>query len=130
MITIIYAGILGLIYVVLSLYVAMGRYKYRMAFGDGGNADMNRRIRMHGNFAEYVPFGLLLLYLVDMCQYAGWLVHLLGLALLIGRIFHLIALKRSIIRLRMIGMILTLLMLLISSILLIWHFIALQMTGF
>ena len=130
MITIIYAGILGLIYVLLSGIVVTGRYQNKTAFGDGGNPDMTKRIRMHGNFAEYVPLGLLLLYLADMCQYAGWLVHLLGIMLLAGRILHAIAIHKCIFRFRVAGMVLTLLMILIGSILLIWHFLMLQLTGF
>lgn len=130
MITIIYAGLLGLIYVLLSAFVVKGRYSKKMAFGDGGDPEMTKRIRMHGNFAEYVPLGLILLYLVDACQYAGWLVHLLGIMLLVGRVLHAIAIHQAIFRFRVVGMVLTLLMLLISSLLLIWHFIALQLTGF
>lgn len=130
MITIIYAGLLGLFYVGLSINVVIGRYKHRLSLGTGEIDDMTRRVRIHGNFAEYVPFGLLLLLLVDYCEYGGWVIHLLGLALLLGRVFHAVALTKESLDLRKIAMLLTFGMFIASSVLLIWHYIALQMTGF
>ncbi len=43
---------------------------------------------MHGNFAEYVPFALVLLALAELsgAHWAG--VHALGLSLLAGRLLH------------------------------------------
>lgn len=130
MITIIYAGILGLIYVMLSGFVVQGRYQHKISLGDGGNPDMTKRIRMHGNFAEYVPFALLLLFLVDYVQYSPLLVHALGVMLLAGRLFHALAIYRTIFPLRAAGMILTLLMILLSALMLIWHFMAVRLGGF
>ena len=127
MVTIFYAGILGLFYVVLSALVVRGRYGYKVSLGDGGNPDMIRRIRAHGNFAEYVPFALLLLFMADYVQYSPILIHALGISLVLGRLFHAIALYRDTFRLRVTGMILTFLVIAVSSILLIWHFLALQM---
>ena len=68
MITIIYAGILAIVYAVLTLRVAQGRYKYRVGLGDGGVPELTQRIRVHGNFAEHVPFALLLIFLVDYAE--------------------------------------------------------------
>jgi uncharacterized membrane protein YecN with MAPEG domain len=130
MITIIYTGLLGLLFIALSIYVVMGRIKYRISIGNGDNPDMAKRVRVHGNFAEYVPFGLLLLLLVDYCEYGPWIIHLLGLALLGGRVLHALALPSDNFTLRKIAMFLTFGMFVISSLLLIWRFIALQMTGF
>ena len=132
MITTIYAGLLALLYVALTVYVIEGRYKYKIGLGDGGNPAMSRRIRIHGNFAEYVPLGVLLLFLVDYVQTTPFLVHVLGLMLLIGRIFHLWGICRSdrISLGRTAGMILTILMIIFCAIILIWKFIALRLAGF
>ncbi len=47
-----YAAILAIYYAVLSAWVVLGRATFRIHHGDGGNAELNRRIRAHGNFAE------------------------------------------------------------------------------
>jgi len=49
---------------------------------------MLRAIRVHSNFAEYVPFGLLLLYLAEIQGAPSAAVHGVGLCLLIGRLSH------------------------------------------
>ncbi len=130
MITILYAGLLGLLYLVLSVLVVKGRYGYKLAFGDGGNPEMVKRIRAHGNFAEYVPFALLLLFLTDSVQYSPLLIHVLGITLVLARILHAVALYKNIFRFRVTGVVLTFLVIAVCSVLLIWHFIALQLTGF
>jgi uncharacterized membrane protein YecN with MAPEG domain len=45
-------------------------------------------MRVHANFAEYVPFALLLATFIEMQSRPAWLIHLLCLALLIGRVIH------------------------------------------
>jgi uncharacterized membrane protein YecN with MAPEG domain len=47
-----------------------------------------RRMRVHANFAEYVPLALLLMALAESLQTWPWLLHLLGLVLLMGRLSH------------------------------------------
>src|SRR3546814_11850908 len=49
---------------------------------------MNRRIRGHANFVEYVPLCLLLIAIFEFSHLSIHLIHALGLALLIGRILH------------------------------------------
>lgn len=132
MITTLYAGLLALLCVGLVAYVIQGRYKYRIGLGDGGNPALARRIRIHGNFVEYVPFALLLLFMVDYAQTSPMIVHCLGLMLLLGRILHAWGLCCSETTSfgRMSGMILTLLVIIACAVILIWHFIALRLTGF
>lgn len=132
MITIIYAGILGLIFIGLALYVVRGRWAYKIGLGEGENRDMQKRVRIHGNFAEHVPFALLLLFLTDYVQYSPLLIHALGITLVLARIFHFIGLRKSgsFTLWRGAGVVMTLMVILICSILLIWHFIALQLIGF
>ena len=56
----IYAAIFAVMLVVLSVRVARCA-PVRIAIGDGGNIILRRRIRVQGNFTEYVPLALLLL---------------------------------------------------------------------
>ena len=59
------------------------------------NTQMLRAMRVHSNFAEYVPLSLLLLYLVEV--QGGWplLVHALGLCLVTGRLAHAYGVSRT-----------------------------------
>src|SRR5215831_2881923 len=87
-VTSIYAGLLALLFVVLSLRVIGFRRSARVALGDGSNANLMRRIRVHGNFAEYVPMALLLMALGEAQVSPKWIIHALGLVLVIGRAIH------------------------------------------
>ena len=58
-----YAAILALLFVALSVYVILGRAKYKVLIGEGTSPDMLRRIRAQGNFIEYTPLFLILLLL-------------------------------------------------------------------
>jgi uncharacterized membrane protein YecN with MAPEG domain len=87
-VTTLYAGLLGLLYVALSANVIRRRRDSRVNLGSGGNERLERRIRAHGNFAEYVPLALLLMALAETGGTPAWLVHLFGIALVIGRGLH------------------------------------------
>ena len=51
-VTSLYAGALGLAYLALTARVIVRRRARRVAFGDGGDAELARRVRTHANFAE------------------------------------------------------------------------------
>jgi uncharacterized membrane protein YecN with MAPEG domain len=87
-VTPLYAGLLALFYLYLTSRVIRFRRGRRVDMGDAGDPLLQRLIRAHANFAEYAPFGLLLLLLVEQGGWPGWLVHLLGLMLLAGRLSH------------------------------------------
>jgi uncharacterized protein len=83
-----YAAALTVLYLLLSARVVIMRRKNRINLGDGGDSDMQRRVRAHANFAEYVPFALILMIIAELQgENAIWL-HSLGLMLLIGRLAH------------------------------------------
>lgn len=88
MITAFYAALLGLIFFALTVFVIKGRFKYRVSLGDGGQEEMQRRIRVQANFAELVPFSLLLMMLSEMQGLPLVAVHVLGVSLLTGRLLH------------------------------------------
>lgn len=52
-------------------------------------------MRVHSNFAEYVPFALFLLYLVEISGATPILIHALGACLLIGRLSHAVGVSRD-----------------------------------
>lgn len=94
-ITLMYAGLLGLWFLVLSIRVILGRGQYSVSLGDGGHGPLNRRIRGHGNFAEYVPMVLLMLGFLEYGDAPAWLLHAIGGLLLVARLLHGIALSFS-----------------------------------
>lgn len=86
-VTPIYAGILAIIFFVLSLRVVALR-GHGASLGDGGNPLLLRRIRAHGNFAEYVPFILLMMGILELSHFSIYLLHGLGITLVVARLMH------------------------------------------
>jgi len=52
-------------------------------------------MRIHGNFSEYVPFILLLFFLTELIGGRSWMLYTLGGMLLIGRVLHVIGLRKT-----------------------------------
>lgn len=94
-VTAIYASLLAVIYIVLSYRVAQRRMRFQVGLGTGQNAELERAIRIHGNFAEYIPLALLLLAFFESGGGAALAVHLAGAGLLIGRLLHAAGLTQS-----------------------------------
>ena len=113
----VYASILTLLYVALSIRTLRLRRTLRIAIGDAGNERMLRAMRVHSNFAEYVPLGLIMIYLVETLGAQPLLVHGLGLCLLAGRAVHAFGVSRlkEDYRFRVTGMALTFTTLIVSA---------------
>jgi hypothetical protein len=94
-ITAIYAGLLAFLYLALSYRVATRRMRFQVGLGTGQNTELERAIRIHGNFAEYVPFALLLLGLFEAGGGPAWAVHAGGAGLLVARVLHAVGLTGS-----------------------------------
>ena len=91
----IYAALLTLGYLLLALRVIALRRRYGVAVGDGRKGELRRAIRVHGNFAEYVPLALVLLGFMEWRDASAPLLHVLGAALLIGRLLHALGVRRE-----------------------------------
>jgi uncharacterized protein len=87
-VTSLFAGLLTLMMVPLSLQVSLRRSGLNAAFGDADDERLRRRIRAHGNFVEYVPAGLIALALVEWNGAPPVLVWALGTALVLARMLH------------------------------------------
>ena len=72
----------------LSMRIVPLRHATRIAIGTGGNPALERAVRAQANFAEYVPFALILLALAEAGGTPGWAVNLIGGVLLAGRVTH------------------------------------------
>jgi len=89
-VTALYAGLLALLLLVLGLRVPFRRQRYRVSLGEGEGKvpRLQEAVRMHGNAAETIPIGLILLLIVEMLGYSLYILHGIGGALLLGRMLH------------------------------------------
>lgn len=87
-VALLFAGLHALLLLLLSARVSRWRYRAEAAFGDAGNKDLARAIRVQANFIEYVPIALVLLALLELAGLpARWLWGL-GALLLLARVLH------------------------------------------
>lgn len=126
-----FAALFALIYVALSFAVIRQRVSKQVALGDGkvgeksGDPDLMVAIRVHGNFAEYVPIALLLMWFIEMVQYDSRFAFGMGAILLLGRVLHFIGMHhpRKYMICRQLGMIATFGVLVVGSIRLLWLYV-------
>lgn len=117
-ITAFYAALLGLFFVFLSFRVIGWRRLKSVELGHGEDSELLRRMRVHANFAEYVPFTLLLMAIGESMTAPRPLIHVAGLILIAGRLMHAYGLSQTphILRFRVGGIILTFTALALSAI--------------
>jgi len=93
------AGLLGLLYVFLSVRVTLARRDSRISIGEGSQgsvalgketeaSQLQVACRAHANFAEYVPLALILMGGIEMSGASHWFLMLLALVLIAGRVAH------------------------------------------
>ena len=114
-----YASVLTLIYVFLALRVMRHRTIKDISLGTGGDPELERMIRVHANFAEYVPLALILMIALEL-QFADQIVlHGIGILLIVARSVHAYGLSQvnDTRNFRLWGMRLTIFMMVVSSLL-------------
>jgi uncharacterized membrane protein YecN with MAPEG domain len=94
-ITALYAGLNGLILLVLAVRVARQRGVSKVGLGTGGDAVLERASRIHGNAAENIPIVLILLGLAEASGSSPFMLHGIGIALTLGRLLHVWGLTQS-----------------------------------
>ena len=121
-----YAALLAGFFIFLSMRVVRIRRQEKIGVGDGNNVRLRRAIRVHGNFAEYVPLALILAAFVEMQQYATIIVHALCWILIVGRLIHAYGVSREKedYRFRVAGMVLTFTTIAVSALLLAGSFLS------
>lgn len=90
-----YIAILVLIGVTLAVRVISVRRSKLIGLGDGGDKDLTRRIRAHGNFSEFAPLLAFVLILLPLLGAKEWLVHVVGVLGVTGRTMHGLGISRS-----------------------------------
>ena len=86
--TALYGAILALIIVALGINVTVHRVKLKVPLGDGGNAEMLRMIRLHGNAVEYIPLAIVLMLAYEINGGSHLALHVIGVALIAGRLIQ------------------------------------------
>jgi len=106
-ITGLYASLLGLLFIGLAFNIIRLRLQFKVGIGDGGNEALEKAIRVHGNFAEYIPMALLMLGIYEINGAGPLWLHTLGAVLFLGRVLHAIGLSKTsgVTKQRQIGMI-------------------------
>ncbi|HKC50750.1 MAG TPA: MAPEG family protein [Myxococcota bacterium] len=94
-ITALWTGLLGILMLVLAMRVVRTRISEKVVFGDGGNAIMLQHIRVHANFTEYVPMGLVLLLVLELNGTGATSLNVLGGSLFAARLLHAFGLSTS-----------------------------------
>lgn len=90
LITPLFAAMFGFIYIALAANVVRYRFGKNIPLGDQGDTTIERAIRAHANFIEYVPMSLLIFYFLEILSLSGQLVFFLASTLLIARVCHIV----------------------------------------
>lgn len=95
MMTALYAGLIGLLLLLLAAAVSRLRRNLKIGLGDAGNRELQRAIRAHGNAVEWGVPAILLLLVAELNRASPLLVHACGIAIVLGRALHAVGLSRS-----------------------------------
>ena len=116
-ITAVYAAIMGLFAVYLTVNVVRFRLRFGVGAGDGGHPELLQAIRAHGNLIEHAPLALIVIGSAEALGANRPLIYVLGAMLVIGRLAAGWGLSQSIgtTQGRRIGTVLTLLAMAVAS---------------
>lgn len=125
MITSLYAGLFGLLYMQITFDVIRHRRRHKVSIGFGKNKEVSQIVSAHANFSSFVPFAIILLYLLETSMaLPQFLLHIFGLSIFLGRVLHYVAFRGQMnFRLRLFGMVLTIFPLIAMSLLNVYAFI-------
>lgn len=87
-VTALYVSLLAVLVVILALLVVRLRRGLKVGIGDGGNRDLARAIRVHGNAIESAPLFLILLAVYEINGGNASLLHVFGGAFFVSRVLH------------------------------------------
>lgn len=83
-----YTSLLTLLVLLLAFVVIRLRQTLKVGIGDGGNRDLARAIRVHGNAIENIPLFVLLLVMYELNRGNVTMLHVFGAVFFISRVLH------------------------------------------
>ena len=104
-----YAAVLAFLLFGLGFRTIRMRQALQISIGDADNKKMLRAMRVVANFTEYVPFTLLLIFMLELQGGHSIAVHGLCVCLTLGRLFHAYGVSqvKEDLRFRTVGMVMT-----------------------
>lgn len=87
-VTALYAGLLGIIAIVLWGLIGPVRGRTNISLDGGGNPELIEAIRRHMNWVENVPFILLLFAIIEINGGSRTWLHAMGAVLVASRLLH------------------------------------------
>ena len=93
-VTALYGGIYALILLALGLMVSRRRRQAGIGLGAGGDPQLERAIRVHGNAVEWGLAVLLLMLIAEENRASHILLHACGIVFIIARVIHAAGLAR------------------------------------
>ena len=117
-----YAALNLILLLVLTYLVIRQRRQHQIGFGHKNNEDMQRAIRVHGNFTEYTPMALLGLFMMASLSAPVYWLHGVGALFTIARVLHAFGYSKSsgISKGRYYGIVLTILTILVEALYLLF----------
>ncbi len=95
MVVYLYAAFLTWLLLGLTYNVIWRRKHLKVGLGHGDNEGLQRAIRAHTSFVEFVPFTMLLIYMAENAGAALWTIHAMGWTLIVARVLHVWGLSGS-----------------------------------
>jgi uncharacterized membrane protein YecN with MAPEG domain len=90
-----YVGLNILLNLFLAYRVSAGRARTDVMTGTGDDQGLYNATRAHIVNAEYTPIGLIGLVVLFVLSASVWVLHVVGVALTLGRLLHAIGVSRS-----------------------------------
>jgi uncharacterized protein len=87
-VTLLYGGLCALLVTLLGTNVSLNRLFRKIWAGHELPKPMLMKVRAHGNAAEWIPLGIVLLFLLEASGVPTFWLHVLGGAFLTGRVLH------------------------------------------
>jgi len=90
-----YATVLSFLIIFLAARVVRLRFKHHVGILDGGQPDLSKAIRVHGNAIETIPLALILMACAEASHLPLAVLHGVGIVLVSARIYHAYGLSHS-----------------------------------
>ena len=87
-VTLLYGGLLALLQTLLGLNISLRRMVQKVYVGADLDKTWMMRVRAHGNAAEWIPLGVVLLLALELSGAPSLPLHIFGGAFLFGRLLH------------------------------------------